>query len=467
MFHRDVFVGLQAACLATCLLGTGCGDNKPEVPAEEARIPELAALQASVPPHDARPIDPSPPAAADRDGVVPVHYLAPLAPKDPVAPKDSVEAAEKVDRQQLHRAIELAAGYLIRACGDDGQMEYRINLDPAVKSAPQYNLLRHAGAIYALGMYHTWRADPSAEAAMLRAIGFLKNQAIRGVEGREDLLAVWSRPELDSAVDTVEAKLGGAGLGLVALTSVERFRPGTTPLDELRGLGRFILYLQKPDGSFVSKYTPSQGGFNDAWTSLYYPGEAALGLLTLYELDPQPQWREGAERALEYLARYRRDSLTVEPDHWALLTTAKLFELAQREGWEIDRPGLTYHAAQICQRMVDDMPLYAAHGAMAGCLTVDGRTCSTAGRLEGLQAALPWLPPDHAELHRQMLPAIDAAIAFLVRAQVPSGPHAGGIPWSVVLLASQKERCGEVRIDYVQHALSAMLQYDSLRFNAN
>ena len=42
-----------------------------------------------------------------------------------------------------------------------------------------------------------------------------------------------------------------------------------------------------------------------------------------------------------------------------------------------------------------------------------------------------------------------------------------GIPWSVVLLASQKERCGEVRIDYVQHALSAMLQYDSLRFNSN
>ena len=44
MFHRDVFVGVQAACLATCLLGSGCGDNKPEVPAEEARIPEPAGL---------------------------------------------------------------------------------------------------------------------------------------------------------------------------------------------------------------------------------------------------------------------------------------------------------------------------------------------------------------------------------------------------------------------------------------
>ena len=55
-----------------------------------------------------------------------------------------------------------------------------------------------------------------------------------------------------------------------------------------------------------------------------------------------------------------------------------------------------------------------------------------------MQAALPWLLPDYAELHRRMLPAIDAAIAFLVRAQVQSGPHAGGIPWSLVLLACRK-----------------------------
>ncbi len=461
MCHRDLLVGVQVAWMATCLLWTGCGKNASSPSAVGMHDAEPAVPRVTIPRHNERRVDGLDSGRGDRNEVIQVHYDA------PIEWRDSVGAGERVDRQQLQRAIELAGRYLTRACADDGRFVYRIYLDPAVEPAPSYNLLRHAGTIYALGKYTAWRSDRSVEEAALRAACFLKDQAVASVGGHRDQLAIWSPSEADSGAATLEAKLGGAGLGLVAFGSLEEFRPSSTPLEGLRGLGRFVLYMQRPDGSFFSKYVPSQGGRSDAWTSLYYPGEAALGLLTLYELDPQPQWRAGAERALNYLAQCRRNQKTVEADHWALLATAKLVQIAGREKWDIDRAALTYHAAQICQQMLNDMPPSRPLGAMAGCLTNDGRTCPTATRLEGMQAALPLLASDYSDLGDRMIPSIDAGIAFLVRAQVQSGLYAGGIPRSVVPVAWDKGRCDEVRIDYVQHALCAMLQYDSMRFGSN
>ena len=97
------------------------------------------------------------------------------------------------------------------------------------------------------------------------------------------MLAVWSEPEVNRSGKPLQAKLGGTGLGLVALLSLENIQPGFTPLADLQALGRFTVYMQKEDGSFYSKYIPSAGGRWDEWQSLFYPGEAALGLLMLYQ----------------------------------------------------------------------------------------------------------------------------------------------------------------------------------------
>ena len=68
---------------------------------------------------------------------------------------------------------------------------------------------------------------------------------------------------------------------------MDQARPGTVPISQLQALGRFIIFLQKADGSFYSKYGANGKPVED-WQSLYYPGEAALGLIALYEIDPSP-----------------------------------------------------------------------------------------------------------------------------------------------------------------------------------
>ena len=79
----------------------------------------------------------------------------------------------------------------------------------------------------------------------------------------------------------MQAKLGGAGLGLIALAELDKIQPRFTPIADLRRLGRFIVFMLKSDGRLYSTFVPAAAGRQDHWQSQYYPGEAALGLLLL------------------------------------------------------------------------------------------------------------------------------------------------------------------------------------------
>jgi len=363
--------------------------------------------------------------------------------------------------------------YLVRWCGPDGKFRYRVHLDPRVEPSPRYNVLRHAGAIYALGMYHGACPNEQVRSTLVRAGEFLRRECIAAVPGRDDLLAVWSPPELVLRDEPLQAKLGGTGLGLVALLMVERAAPGTTPPDELRKLGQFLVWLQKEDGSFYSKYIPAEGGRWDEWTSLYYPGEAALGLVMLHDQEPSPVWLETAAKALGHLARTRQGTDDVPADHWALIATARLMPVFDRYSMPVSRELLVQHAVQICEGMLSNQKPRPDDSTLAGCFTGDGRTSPTATQVEGLLAALEFLPEEERELRARIEEAVARGLAFLLRAQVTSGEHVGGVPRAIGPLAGDfrlsdvegfNRRAGEIRIDYVQHATSAMMQYNRVFF---
>jgi len=382
------------------------------------------------------------------------------------------EAAAFIEQKQLNESIHSAAEYLIRQCLENGKFRYRINVNKGVKLKPRYNLLRHTGTIYALASYDQDYPGELTRSALKRSTRFLKETAIGSVPGRNDLLAVWSHPQITLGGKPLQAKLGGTGIGLVALLSVEKRIPGTTPLEYLRKMGEFLLYMQNSDGSFYSKYIPKKGGKDDSWTSLYYPGEAALGLVMLYERDPSLKWLQAAADSIAYLAKKRSGAKLVEADHWALLATARLLPLYDRCRQPIPRHAIVNHAVQICESILNGKPANYDSWQRNGSFTEDGRTTPTAIRLEGLLSALGFLPEERSYLRRQIIFAISKGIQFLLRSQIQSGEHAGGIPRAIQKLPkdhpqwtrSFNRRATEVRIDYVQHALSAMLGYERMFF---
>ncbi len=372
------------------------------------------------------------------------------SPASPAAVSRTIEAAA------------LSAGYLVQAVGEDGRFAYLVNMNPDVEVADDYNILRHAGTIYSMAQYYALEPDPAVLEAMLRAGAYLRDEALGPVPDGEDMLAVWSDPAEDRDIPE-QAKLGGAGLGLVALCSIEQARPGFTPLEDLRKLGRFITYLQKDDGSYHSKYIPSAGGRQDEWISLYYPGEAALGLAMLHELDTEGGWLEPAARSIEYLALEREGQAEVPADHWVLLATDTIFHEAGPDELPVSRELFFSHALRISEGMLAEQIVDPGKPVLYGGFTRDGRTTPTSTRLEGLQAVLGFLPEDH-ERRPAIESAVERGISFLLRSQVTEGEFAGAFPRSVRRMQGDSEEAREfneeateVRIDYVQHALSALV----------
>ena len=370
---------------------------------------------------------------------------------------------QKIDVVQ--NAINRSTRYLANNTKEDGMFEYRINMDPTIKVKQKYNILRHAGAIYAMSMYYQLDPDVNIKSAIERASRYLRDKSIHPVWGRDNLLAVWSNPEVNRSGKPLQAKLGGTGLGLLALLSIEKIHPGFTPLPDLQSLGRFIVYMQKEDGSFYSKYIHLMGGRLDKWQSLYYPGEAALGLLMLYEKDASDVWIESAAKALTYLARSRENRTNIPADHWALLATEKMLSLENIDKLPVSRELLINHAIRICETILQSQIKNPERPKYDGGFSEDGRTTPTATRLEGLQAAVSFLPTNH-EIGKRIDSAVSRGISFLLRAQISEGEFIGAFPRAVdkieqdIPKADQfNRRATEVRIDYVQHALSAMIQY--------
>jgi hypothetical protein len=213
----------------------------------------------------------------------------------------------EVSLARLSTFISLATSYLVRVCHTADQdpefpgkftyiayLHQDLEFDFAANPQETYNLLRHNGAIYSLALLYARQQDEQVLGAMTRLIDFLKTFAIDPVPDVSDndkvgeewpdmpnVLAAWENKSVSPDISHDTAKLGGAGLALIALASLEQIAPGTTDLDYMRQLGEFIAFLQHDDGSFTSKYIPDKGGRDTKFVSLFYPGEASLGMVYL------------------------------------------------------------------------------------------------------------------------------------------------------------------------------------------
>lgn len=374
------------------------------------------------------------------------------APFSNCTPSDNPEPS---DPSEGMAAAIMCKRYLVASLLPNGRFEYINNA--ASVSDDRYNMLRHAGAIYSLAMYCDVHYERSVVETMKKASAFLLRQ-VEPIPNHEDMLAVWSDKQIEGGVDPKTAKLGGAGLALVALTGLERHAPNSVPLDTMRRIARFIVWMQEPDGSFISKYIPVAVGKDRYWKSLYYPGEAALGLAMLYKIDPDPDWLSAAIKAMEYLSVSRKGLSVVEADHWALLATAEILRIG---GENCPREMLLAHAFQVANSIMLERPVFPKESKLYGCFSPEGRTTPTATRLEGLLAAKSYLTGKGEEFDTRLDEMIRSGIAFLVRSQFKTGKYAGGIPAAVIDSTTKlnEAKANEIRVDFVQHALSAFLMY--------
>ena len=103
----------------------------------------------------------------------------------------------------------------------------------------------------------------------------------------------------------------------------------------------------------------------------------------------------------------------------------------------------------------------------AGAFDRNARTTPVATRLEGLLAAYSFFPETHMSVRKVIAETAHPSIQLLLDSQVQDGTFKGAMPRSYFgNPANSSEppdrRSTEVRIDYNQHFISALMQYSEL-----
>ena len=221
----------------------------------------------------------------------------------------------------LRERIGLAADYLKRETNREGRLtyDYKAGWD---KDVGGYNILRHAGTTYSMFQAYRLSGDADLLAAAQRAAEFFVRKMREDPDHPGEYFVVWKRRR---------AKLGGIGLGLCMLVEQEKASPGSVDLGRIEGMARHIERMQNPDGSFESffNYDDRRPSIRK---SIYYSGEAILGLVRLHQLSGDPHWLEVAVKAADYLVNKRWVSLGlriyIPPDAWLLQALEEMDRVA-------------------------------------------------------------------------------------------------------------------------------------------
>lgn len=227
---------------------------------------------------------------------------------------------ESMDAAAVRQAIRIGGDYLVRETDHRGKITYRYRPESDTTGGG-YNILRHAGTTYSMFQVFRLTGDEKVFDAASRAMRYYRARM------KEDAAHPGEWFILDGGGKRQRAKLGGAGLGLLALVEMEKARPGSSDYEAMFGLARHILRQQHPDGSFESFYN-WDGEERTTRKSIFYPGEALLGLTRLHQLTGDERWLDAAERGADYLVNHRWVALglriNVPLDAWLIQALEEL-----------------------------------------------------------------------------------------------------------------------------------------------
>jgi mannose/cellobiose epimerase-like protein (N-acyl-D-glucosamine 2-epimerase family) len=206
----------------------------------------------------------------------------------------SVYAAAAAQRNGITRANVVDAAraggdYLIRMQKADGSFHYYYDPAQDLIESRTYNIVRHSGTIISLFDLYESTRDPRYLQCARRAIGFLKSRFREARHGKAEYVL-----DFDG-----KAKLGAIGLSLAALADQIRLDNRFADPNRATRLANMILAMQRKTGSFEMRYRLPDAD-EQGIESLYYPGEALLGLIRLFKLNGDRKLFDAARRGIAF-----------------------------------------------------------------------------------------------------------------------------------------------------------------------
>jgi Beta-L-arabinofuranosidase, GH127 len=357
-----------------------------------------------------------------------------------------VERPAEATPETLLAAVRRGADYLTRILDAQGRYVYIYHPVDGRDDA-SYGMLRHAGTTYAIFEAYEELGTPAYLVKGELALRYLKARL------RDDP-ASEGKYVLDTD-DEAQQRVGGAGLALLAFAKDAVVTGSRGELETMRALARVILKAQYEDGHFRSNAdVEHETGKKLKREPVYYPGEAVLGLMRLYALDPQPAYLEAARRGADWVVHVRDAYVSEdhqEHDHWMCYAMNELYRVTSDRAY-VDFAYKIARAIQKKQQPVEGAPAPDFAGTF-----YDGETTPASTRLEAYDSVIAlsrfvhekddWLIGPALAVARSTLgQQFDADNDYWLRDPAKAE---GGVRESLFVQ--------DVRIDYVQHAMSAWL----------
>ncbi|HJQ70822.1 MAG TPA: hypothetical protein VKA70_17740 [Blastocatellia bacterium] len=354
--------------------------------------------------------------------------------------------ASNTDRAGLVAAARMAGDYLVRMQLEDGSFHYYYDPVEDRTSRRVYNIVRHAGTVYSLfELYVATRQSTYLEAARRGAL-YLKT---RFRPAREE-----------GAVYVIDndgkAKLGAVGLALLALARQVEIDPGSADRESANKLAKMILIMQRADGSFISYY-PVRGGEPAGSVSLYYPGEAILGLMHLFRTNGDRRLLDAARRAADHLVESQRKLNRLPSDAWLMQALEALHSAGRKQ--KIDSQKYADHALRLAERMIADQYTATVPAGYAGGFGPGPpRATPAAARAEGLLAAYRIARSIDDPRAARIATSLRAAARFQLSQQFTAdNGHGLRNPARALGGFRASPASKRIRIDYVQHNISSLI----------
>ena len=356
------------------------------------------------------------------------------------------------------RWVLAAAHHLARGVGNDGRFRYLVNV-PTNQTLGGYDWPRHAGATYfvAQAAKHAHAVGDSDAASLDRAA--LKAATLLGTSA----FVPCGEHKCIGEGDTLE-------IGSIALTTIAFSEIASSDLDRsflplVKSLADTIVSLQRADGEFRHEIH-RDGSMVDVQLP-YFSGEAALALVRAHALTKDARYLEGARKSVAWLTgpawRFFGNRYYFAEEHWTCQAVGETWPNAPNANaldfclrWQAFNRSVQLHKED-CVLDCD--------GALGVGPLVTPRFTPVASRCEAGVATLAAAIESHADPKEiaALRSQIRRSLALLARQQfhgqlehLMASPDAvrGGMPGSEV--------DWQIRIDYAQHAGSAMLRWLSL-----
>lgn len=323
-----------------------------------------------------------------------------------------------MDKDEAFERAVNGAHFIASLVRPSGKFVYGI--DTNGEALKGYNILRHAGSVWALLTVAEVTYDTTLiDKAKLALEWVIKKRMQTFVDGSG------SSQSSTMVFEGKHAKLGGAGLGALALVKFISIRPNKKFFEKAIELCNYIAYdCITKTGKPIFQKRDVVTGKDTGFFSDFYPGEAALALLEVNKfIHDSDFFKETAGRIIEYMYQLREKKGHVR-DHWMMQAIEQL-GLGRGKGYA--------HKIAIETR---DNPLSIKSGP-------------TACRSEALLSYYKIV--NSRTVRKKVLKHVEMLLERQAKCQVKKGRYKGGFLWS--------PKDHTLRNDVTQHNISSFIRF--------